>query len=81
MTNVLLAPFDIDVWCLILTVGFVFSLTARYLFSVEKEISKIVYNVKNESSFGNSFLMVFGMLFQQGIEMNERTNKFVNKII
>lgn len=68
-SNVFLTPFDMLVWLIILTVGSACSLSANFLFSVENEFGKIIHRLENkynETSFANSFLMVFGMFFQQG---------------
>lgn len=76
-TNVFLTPFDTLVWSLIIALGVVASVAVKQFFSMEQNFGKIVHclgNKKNESSFGDSFLMVFGYFFQQGMTLTHSHN-------
>lgn len=62
---VFLSPFDWLVWSLIVAFGFTTSVLTKYFFQVENRFNMNM-SPGNESTYSNSFLMVFGIFFQQG---------------
>lgn len=67
--NVFLSPFVDVVWLLIFVIGIVTSILIRNIFLCENRLtakSNWVPTTKNDDTYFNSFLMVFGILFQQG---------------
>lgn len=68
--NVFLSPFVDVVWLLIFGTAISTSILIRTFFSFENRLSaksSILQTATNDDTYYNSFLIIFGILFQQGI--------------
>nr|QGW45456.1 ionotropic receptor 75f [Bradysia odoriphaga] len=71
--NIFLSPFVWKVWLLIVLVGIVTSILIRNFLLLENRLSaksEIIATTSNDDSYFNSFLSMFGILFQQGCTDN-----------
>lgn len=62
-SNIFLQPFVTSVWICTVVLGLVFTILLKQIFLIENHRHD---TDDNEGSLSNSFLIIFGILFQQG---------------